>query len=132
MAVITSTTLLNAITTQNAYGTATNATKTTFQTTTSCFSLEGTLLNALIQSSSQSTVRVYFQYSSQSITASTFAQQCGNPMCLELVPKSQSNTAATFNTPAIPAMGLYLYWWVDIPTITTSGGTLTLILNEHS
>ena len=118
MAVITSTTLLNAITTQNAYGTATNATKTTFQTTTSCFSLEGTLLNALIQSSSQSTVRVYFQYSSQSITASTFAQQCGNPMCLELVP--------------IPAMGLYLYWWVDIPTITTSGGTLTLILNEHS
>lgn len=126
------TTLVNAVSTQNVAGYITNSTKTSFTATTSAYSIAASLLAApsLDGLNVQRTVRVWFQHSPFSLAAADFAAKCCSPMCLEVTPRQAGGNTAIAQTVAMPAMGTFLYCWVEMPSITTAGGTITVDLVE--
>lgn len=130
MSNITNTTLVNAVSTQNAGGNITNATMTAFQSTTACFALEVVLVSPSGPVSAQTKYRVWFTPSSQSTAAATFAAQSFGPQLFEVTPKNISNGTTVAITDAFPAMGTNLYCWVEMPSITAANGTLTVTLIE--
>lgn len=129
------TTLVNAVSTQNAAGYYTNTSKTSFSATTTAFAIHAYRLEAPGTATGsggynvQRPIRVWFDFSPFSVTALAFATAANSPMCLEVTPKQVGNTAYA-HTVTIPATGTYLYCWIEMPTITTAGGTITVDLVE--
>lgn len=123
-------TAVNAVSTQNAAGTYTNAFKLTFTATTSSYAIEAQLVPSTGQPNPQQMYRIWFQESSISGTASTLAPQFKSPKCLEVNTDSRHNNTVIIKTDAIAAMGTYLYGWVEMPSVTASGGTLSVFLIE--
>lgn len=125
------TVLVNAVTTQNASGAMTNPTRTAFSSTTSAYAIEASVLSASGQTSAQSTYRIWFQScSTAGVSAANFPQISGSAKCLEISPKPTNNGTTICMTDAIAAMGLDLYCWVEMPSITAANGTLTVSLIE--
>jgi len=124
------TNLLSTVSTQNASGAVTNATKTSFNATTSAFAVEAQVQNSAGPNSAQQTFRVWFQPSSFSLSAAAFPPTALSPGCLDVICKPGNNGLTTICTPALAAMGTYLYCWVEMPSITTAGGTISVNLIE--
>jgi len=124
------TTLVNAVSTQNASGAVTNATQTAFSATTSAYAIEVQVLSPSGQVSAQTPYRVWFSNSSINVTASTFARECGNPKAVDLVPKPMNNGTTIAISDAVAAMGTYAYCWVEMPSITAANGTISVFLIE--
>jgi hypothetical protein len=125
------TTLVNAVSTQNASGYVTNASQTAFSATTTAYSIAAYYLSGagLASQNVQKPIRIWFQHSPFNATAATIAPQFNSPMCFEVTPKQVGN-AAYAQSVAVPAMGTYLYLWIEMPSITDAGGTITVDLVE--
>ena len=124
------TTLVNAVSTQNASGANTNSTKTSFSATTTAYAISVSLLGSAQTGNVQKPVVVYFYESPFSISAGAAAYTINSPHRLECTPRQQANSTSITQSVAIAAMGTYLYCWVEMPSITTAGGTLTVNLIE--
>jgi hypothetical protein len=131
------TTLLAAVSGLGIGKYGTHASVTTLQTTTSCLRLEALLANntgagAKAQTSNQNRFKVYY-----AITGTNTVSTANAPLSIrqmaqvfEVVPDQSGNGTILVSSDIAPAVGLYIYVWLEEPSLGTATATMTLSLVE--
>lgn len=112
---MTNTVLVNAATLSAGFG---NATKTSFQSSTTGYSVNITITPGPIADPGKQ-VRVYVASSSVSVTAAVaMVQFASSAAILDATPRAGKDTTSNF--PLLARLGDYLYCWLEVPNFNAA------------